>query len=333
MTRLERKRPGRATRSREAAVVGGAPAQTDGRSRAPDGLDALLEGWIFHLAFERRLSPRTVSAYRSDVAGHLDFLRQCGLRRIEEATPDLLRESLARLHDLGSAPRSRQRARSSWRGFYRWLCEQRVITTDPSADLEGPSAPRRLPRSLSEAEVEALLSAAGGAAPRHRRDRALLEVAYGAGLRVSELVGLRPEQINLHEQWVRVVGKGSKERLLPLGAPALSALRAWLEGPRAAVLGRRRDPGVLFLNARGGALTRVGFWKILRRRAQQAGLCAGVHPHLLRHSFATHLLRGGASLRVVQEMLGHRDLSTTEIYTAVDREFLSRMHREYHPRG
>ena len=300
----------------------------------PSGLAHLLEAWLFHLAFERRVSPRTVAAYGADLRRHLLFLREHGLRGPEEVTPDLLREALAELHDSGHAPRSRQRARSAWRGFYRWLVRERILSVDPSGELEAPHAARELPRVLSEEEVGRLLEACGGPLPLDRRDRALCEVAYGAGLRVSELVGLRGDELDFREQWIRIQGKGNKERMVPLGRPALAALRHYFDGARPALLGSRPDPGVVFLNARGGRLSRMGFWKILQRRARLAGLEATrVHPHLLRHSFATHLLRGGASLRVVQELLGHSDLSTTEIYTAVDREFLRRVHREFHPRG
>jgi integrase/recombinase XerD len=308
--------------------------RTSGSNTGDRALADTVETWAFHLAFERRLSPRTVDAYRADLRTHLAFLEARGLRRPDEVTPDLLRESLAELHDAGRASRSRLRARASLRSFYRWLVRDGCLCDDPSAQLESTRPDHDLPEILGVEEVERLLQACGGGGPLDRRDRAICEVAYGGGLRVSELVGLGSEQIDFRERWLRVRGKGDKERMVPLGRPALDCLRAYYATARPVLLGRRRDCGMVFLNVRGGALSRMGVWKILRRRAHDAGLAAHrVHPHMLRHSFATHLLRGGASLRVVQELLGHRDLRTTEIYTAVDREYLRQVHREFHPRG
>jgi integrase/recombinase XerD len=300
----------------------------------PPALAAALDGWLFHLAYERRLSPRTVAAYRADLSRHLDYLGRKGIENWERVTPDCLREALAELHDEGKAPRSRQRARSSLRGFYRWLARERKVTADPAAELEGPPKVKEVPRTLTEEEIDRLLEACGGAGELDRRDRALLEVAYGAGLRVSELVGLGNDDLDLRERWLRVRGKGRKERIVPLGKPALQSLRIYFSAVRRRLLKTNRDPGTVFLNSRGGRLSRMGFWLILRRRARDAGLeRLRVHPHVLRHSFATHLLQRGASLRVIQELLGHASLSTTEIYTAVDRDYLHRIHREFHPRG
>lgn len=208
------------------------------------------------------------------------------------------------------------------------------MAADPAADLEAPGRVRDVPRILGETEVESLLESCGGAGPLDRRDRAMVEVAYGSGLRVSELVGLGSEDVDFRESWLRVRGKGRKERMVPLGRPARDALRAYLSHGRPALLGESRDPGRIFLNARGRPLSRMGFWLILQRRGSAAGLPGSkLHPHILRHSFATHLLTHGASLRVIQELLGHSSLRTTEIYTTVDRDYLHRMHHEYHPRG
>ena len=307
---------------------------TPASERLPDALDVDLASWAGHLAFERRLSPHTVSAYRSDLAGHFTWLRGRGVGRAELVTAELVREFLACLHDGGSAARSRLRARSSLRGFYRWLLRERHIERDPMANLERQGAAHELPRVLDEEDIMRLLEACRGTKPRDRRDLALVETAYGAGLRASELVGLGSEDVDFREHWLRVRGKGDKERMVPLGQPSVSALRDWFALGRGELLGRRRDPGRVFLNARGGPLTRVGFWKILRRRAGTAGIDpTAVHPHLLRHSYATHLLRRGAPLRVVQELLGHANLATTEIYTQLDRSFLRRVHHEFHPRG
>lgn len=307
---------------------------TDAVSRVPAALRGEAEEWLWHLAYERRLSSHSVAAYRNDLQKHLLHLTENGIGSWGAVTPELVREDLARLHDAGQAARSRLRARSALRGFYRWMVRQRKLAFDPAAEVEAPRAPRSLPGVLEVEDIARLLAACGGAAPLDIRDRALLETGYGAGLRASELTGLGVEEIDFRERWIRVRGKGSKERMLPVGKPALEALRRYFAAARPRLLGRRADPGVVFLNARGGALTRVGLWKILRRRAAAAGIDpAAVHPHLLRHSFATHLLQGGAPLRVVQELLGHSSVTTTEIYTAVDRGFLRRVHREYHPRG
>ncbi len=293
-----------------------------------------LDSWVFHLSFHRRLSPRTISAYRSDLDAHLCFLEERGIGSPSEVAPDLIRESLAALHDAGRAARSRQRAACSIRAFYRWLLSEGSLKADPTAELESPRAPRTIPDVLTREDAGMLLEACGGAGPLDRRDKALIEIAYGCGLRASELVGLGVDDIDFRERWMRVRGKGGKERLLPLGRHSLDALTAYFSGPRQRMLRNRRDPGTVFLNARGGRLSRMGFWRILRKRGVMAGLRADrIHPHLLRHSYATHLLQGGASLRVVQELLGHASLTTTEIYTAVDRDYLRRIHNEYHPRG
>lgn len=312
----------------------GRPPETGALPSGTSPLDSLLEVWTFHLAFERRLSPRTVDAYASDLRTHLAFLAERGIRNPGDVEPDLLRECLAQLHDQGRASRTRLRARSSLRSFYRWLLREGRIDSNPAAEIEPSRLERDLPDVLTPEDVERLLSACGGAGLLDRRDRALFEVAYGGGLRVSELVGIGNEDIDFREKWLRVRGKGDKERMVPLGRPALDSLRNYFALVRPTLLGKRPDPGTVFLNARGGRLSRMGVWKILRQRAVTAGLNGScVHPHMLRHSFATHLLRGGASIRIVQELLGHRDLKTTEIYTAVDRDYLCRIHREFHPRG
>lgn len=309
-------------------------SRTPGEGRNETGLQALLEDYVFHLTFERRLADRTVGAYRSDLEAHLRTLTDWGIEDPVLITREHLREYLAHLHDQGHAPRSRLRARSSLRGFYRYLVREGRISEDPSHQLEGPRPVRELPKVLTTEEIDRLFESTGGSRPLDVRDRALLEIAYGTGARASELVGLGTEEVDLRERWVRIQGKGSKERLVPLGKPAAEAVRHYLRSARHLLLGGREDPGRVFLNARGGVLSRMGFWKILRKRAVAAGLrAAGIHPHVLRHSFATHLLQGGASLRVVQELLGHAHLKTTEIYTAVDRDYLRRVHQEFHPRG
>jgi integrase/recombinase XerD len=269
-----------------------------------------VEGFLALLAARR--APRTVDAYRRDLA---DLARYLG-RTPAEADADEIAGWLADLRARGQAPSSIARRAAAARSFYRHLVLLGLRADNPAADVDLPRRRPRLPRALSPGEVERLIDAATGTSPRSLRDRALVELLYGAGLRVGEAVGLDRGAVDLENRLVRCVGKGDKERIVPLGRQAVEALRRYLARGRP-YLDRRHRPD-LFLNAQGGALTRAGAFFVLRRLAGKAGLDpARVHPHLLRHSFATHLLEGGADLRSVQEMLGHADLGTTELYTHV----------------
>jgi site-specific recombinase XerD len=293
----------------------------------------MLDAYLDHLRLERRLSPRSVTSYRSDLVQHITFLQTRSVVDFGAVDTDLLRADMERLHRAGRARRSLQRYRSTLRGFYRHLLREGWIGADPSRELEGPRSARSLPHSLGREEMNGILSAAIGEGPLDLRDRALLEVAYGAGLRASELVGLGAEQIDLENRWIRVRGKGDRERIVPLGRPACDAVRSYLARGRPLLSPDGRSSR-LFVNRRGGALSRMGFFRILRKRGAAAGLDPSrLHPHLLRHTFATHMLEEGASLRIVQELLGHRSLTTTEIYTAVDQATLRKVHRRFHPRG
>jgi integrase/recombinase XerD len=272
--------------------------------------DVAVESFLALLAARR--APRTVDAYRRDLADFSAFLE----RSPTSATADELQAWLAELRSRGLAPASIARKAAAARTFFRHLALLGIRTDNPAAEVALPRRRRKLPRSLTPAEVERLIAAANGVSPRALRDRALVELLYGGGLRVSEAVGLERGSVDLENRIVRCVGKGDKERLVPLGREAVEAVRRYLSRGRLH-LDRRHRPE-LFLNAQGGALTRAGAFLILRRLAAKAGLePERVHPHLLRHSFATHLLEGGADLRSVQEMLGHADLGTTEIYTHV----------------
>ncbi len=272
--------------------------------------DTELEGFLAVLAARR--APRTVEAYRRDLT-HLEG--RLG-RAVATASTDDLNVYLAQLRADGLAPATISRRISAARSFFAHQVLLGARTDNPAADLDAPRRRPKLPRTLSPREVERLIEAAAGTAPRALRDTALIELLYGAGLRVSEAVGLERAGVDLDERLVRCVGKGGKERIVPIGRAAVEALRRYLARGRP-YLDRRHRPE-LFLNAQGGALTRAGAFLILRRVADKAGLEPGrVHPHLLRHSFATHLLEGGADLRSVQEMLGHADLATTELYTHV----------------
>ena len=269
-----------------------------------------MEGFLALLAARR--APRTVDAYRRDLA---DLARSLG-KPLAQATDEEVKTWLADLRGRGQAPSSVARRAAAARAFYRHLVLLGLRTENPAAEVELPRRRNRLPRTLSPAEVERLIDAAKGTSPRSFRDRALVELLYGAGLRVSEAVGLERGSIDLDNRLVRCTGKGGKERIVPLGREAAEAVRRYQARGRP-YLDRRHRPE-LFLNAQGGALTRAGAFLILRKLAAKAGLDPQrVHPHILRHSFATHLLEGGADLRSVQEMLGHADLGTTELYTHV----------------
>jgi integrase/recombinase XerD len=282
----------------------------DVRGQAPAVADPAVEGFLALLAARR--APRTVDAYRRDLADLTAYLGGPPSR----AGPEEIEGWLADLRARGQAPSSIARRAAAARSFYRHLVALGVREDNPAAEVDLPRRRRRLPRSLSLGEVERLIEAANGTTPRSLRDRALIELLYGSGLRVGEAVALERGDVDLEARVVRCVGKGDKERIVPLGTQAIEALRRYLSRGRP-YLDRRHRPEI-FLNAQGGALTRAGAFLIVRRLAAKAGLDPErVHPHLLRHSFATHLLEGGADLRSVQEMLGHADLGTTEIYTHI----------------
>ncbi len=276
------------------------------------------------------MSPRTVEAYARDLRQFATWAaaQDLGLEQVERAH---LRNYLGERRDGGLSARSAARAASALRGFFLYLLQEGVVTADPTANLRSPSLWRTVPHVLGTDEVEALLATPDIATPAGLRDRAMLETLYATGMRVSELVGLTLDRLRLDPGFVRVLGKGAKERLIPLGSSARAWLGRYLTQARPG-LDRVRRPQV-FLNLRGGVLTRQGFWKILRAHGLRAGIDSHLSPHVLRHSFATHLLEHGADLRAVQMMLGHASLTTTEIYTHVARERLRRLYDEKHPRA
>jgi integrase/recombinase XerD len=292
----------------------------------------LVESFRDHLALEAGCSRHTVDAYSRDISRLAEFAASKAIHSPAELTPALLRQFVYLLKDLGLSAATIRRAISSIHTYCGFLAGEAVLKSDPSDRLEGPRRWQSLPEVLSVAEVEAMLAAAAVDRPLAWRDRALLELGYGAGLRVSELCGLLITDLHLPEQVVRVMGKGSKERLVPLGRAVIGVVSVYLHELRP-TLDRGRGAGRLLLNARGQPLSRVGAWGIVKRVADEAGITRRVTPHTLRHSFATHLLEGGADLRAVQEMLGHADLSTTQIYTHVDREYLRSVHKQFHPRA
>jgi integrase/recombinase XerD len=303
-----------------------------------DGIDDelarafLLERFRDFLTLEQGASPRTHEAYGRDLARFAIFAKTRGASSPIGVGARTLREYVYHLKDVGLAPASIRRNVSAVRTYYRFLLGEGHVVRDPSERLETPKRWRTLPDVLSVDEVSLLLAAPTLDEPLAFRDRALLELAYGAGLRVSEWISLGVRDVLMEEGLVRVFGKGSKERLVPIGRSAIGAVAVYLRELRPR-LEQGEGKGVLLLNARGAPLTRMGAWKILRKYVDACGIKKRVSPHTLRHSFATHLLEGGADLRAVQEMLGHADISTTQIYTHVDREYLRSVHKQYHPRA
>jgi integrase/recombinase XerD len=292
----------------------------------------VIEGFADLLWMERGLSANTLSAYQSDLRAFTLWLgRERGHGLAEASRIDLL-DYLAVLSLAGRKPRSAARLVSCLRQFYQHLLRQGLIAEDPSARLDAPKLGRPLPKTLTEAEVDALLTAQPTDDPRGQRDRAMLEVLYATGLRVTELVTLTPQSVSLVQGVVRVVGKGNKERLVPLGEEAVAWLDRYLAAARPDIL-QGRVCGYLFPTSRSCCMTRQAFWLLIKRYALEAGISKALSPHTLRHAFATHLLNHGADLRVVQMLLGHSDLSTTQIYTHVARERLKQVHARHHPRA
>lgn len=288
-----------------------------------------------YLTFERGLSDRTVSAYARDLRRWAAFLEERGVDDPAAVTAAALRDWVFALKDAGLASTSIRRAQSAVRTYFAFLLAEGAVSADPTERLEAPKIGRRLPDFLSHAEVGRLLEAPDESDALHWRDRAILELLYASGMRVSELVGLELSAVDHDEGFLVVFGKGAKERLVPVGAPALRALERYLREVRPKLEGRGKgkSQGRVFLNARGAPLSRVSVWGIVKKAARRAGIRRKVSPHTLRHTFATHLLEGGADLAAVQELLGHVDISTTQIYTHVDRAYLRDVHRRFHPRG
>jgi integrase/recombinase XerD len=291
--------------------------------------DQLLDQFMVHIKVEKGLAANTIVAYNRDLLGFFQFLKTRGVTPLRVGQHDLLSFVAERRVQL--AARSLARCLVSIRMFYRFCVNEGKITSNPARLLGVPKLYQHLPHILSRDEVEALLTQPDGQTLLGKRDKAMLEILYATGLRVTELIGLKMHNVNLEAGFIRTIGKGSKERIIPMGGKAIDALKEYLQNGRPAFL-RKRKSSSLFLNRRGNPMTRQGLWKILRHYAMKAGIVRSVTPHTLRHTFATHLLEGGADLRSVQIMLGHSDISTTQIYTHVARERLKEIHERYHPR-
>jgi integrase/recombinase XerD len=293
--------------------------------------DPVLQRFLDAVWMERGLSANTLAAYRADLTALGRWLEERDSAFLKATRVQLLGFIAARVEG-GSRPRSTARQLSSFRRFYRYMIREGLMTEDPTAQIAMPKIGRSLPKSLSEAEVDSLLEAPTVSDPLGHRDRTMLEVLYATGLRVSELVSLKQNQINFNQGVMRVIGKGNRERLIPLGDEAIRWLQQFVQGPRTEIL-LERQTDYLFPTRRGDRMTRQAFWHIIKRYAKKASVEKELSPHTLRHAFATHLLNHGADLRVVQMLLGHSDLSTTQIYTHVARERLKELHSQHHPRG
>jgi integrase/recombinase XerD len=294
-------------------------------------MEQYLDLFLNYLVVERGLSRNTLEAYGRDLSRYLDFLERERIDRFDAVTPSLVLRYLAHLKDAGLSPRSRARTLVSLRMFHKFLLAEKYTGTNPTSRVEAPKMLNALPHTLSPGEVERLLASPAGERPLELRDRAMFEILYATGLRVSELVGLKLGSLQLDVGYLTAFGKRSKERIVPIGEMAIEELRRYMTFGRPAL--EKEGSPFLFLNRSGRGLTRQGFWKIIKRRSLEAGIRKNITPHTLRHSFATHLLENGADLRSVQTMLGHADISTTQIYTHVTRERLRRIHEQYHPRG
>ncbi|MBM2844961.1 MAG: Tyrosine recombinase XerD [Bacteroidetes bacterium] len=293
--------------------------------------------YLHFLQLEKNSSHNTIASYKLDITRYLEFLREQNIRSLDEVTEMHASQFLGSLRSKGLSPRSVTRSFSAIRGFYKFLLGDGIVKTNPIESIDAPKLPRALPDVLTQAEVDSILNQPAPSPQDKKnlwlRDKAILEVLYATGIRVSELTGLRQSNVLPKEGIVRVFGKGSKERIVPIGGSALRWLDRYKVETRAILQRRDKSGDAVFLNARGAPMTRMSIWNIVQTYTRKAGISKEVHPHTFRHSFATHLLEGGADLRAVQEMLGHADIATTQIYTHIDREYLKEVHRTFHPRG
>ncbi len=293
-------------------------------------MDAQIDLFLNHLLVERGLSANTLAAYSHDLGSLVDYLKKSGISGWGEVCHEDISGYIQSLGS-GFAPRSRSRRLAAFRSFFKFLEKTQRIKGNPAALVRFPKLGPQLPKVLDASEIEALLDRPDSASLLGRRDKAMLELFYACGLRVSELSGLKIRQVFLEPGYLTVVGKGDKERLVPMGEQASEALKIYLQEGRSVLL-KKGFASEVFLNARGGKLSRQGVWKIIKGHALRAGITRNITPHMLRHSFATHLLENGADLRSLQVMLGHSDISTTQIYTHVARQRLKEIHHKFHPR-
>jgi integrase/recombinase XerD len=295
-------------------------------------MDGAVDAFLHYLVIEKGLLPNTIQAYGRDLSALATTLEEQGISDPRRIGPDALELHAIRLSKRGLSATSRARMLSAIRHFHRFLEREGMGSHDATERMVRPKIGRRMPNVLTLAQVESLIDAPEAGTPLGLRDRAMLELAYGAGLRVSELCGLGLDALLLDQEIVRVTGKGGKQRVAPFGKAAARAISRYLDHGRPFLL-KGRISRLVFVNIRGGGISRVGFFKRLKEHAKTAGIARKVSPHVLRHSFATHLLEGGADLRLVQELLGHADIATTQVYTHVDMKHILEAHRAFHPRG
>ncbi len=295
-------------------------------------MQEILQDFINYLKLERNVSPNTIAAYRNDLNRYIQFLDEQRIHEASRITLQNIQQFVSVLTDLGLSPRSLARNLSSIRSFHEYMLGEDITQNDPTELLQSPRLPKRLPQVLDLPEIEAILEQIDVQTNKGIRDRAIIETLYSSGLRVSELIALKMADVFMEQQVLRIMGKGSKERIVPFGKRAAAEIQRYLTGVRSVLLRFAKSKDCVFLNLRGAPLSRMGIWKIIQQYVRAAGIRKPISPHVFRHSFATHLLEGGANLRDVQEMLGHADISTTQIYTHLDREYLIEQHRSYHPR-
>lgn len=292
-----------------------------------------LQSYINFLQLEKNASANTIASYKLDLKRYIGFLESLSVVSLEKIKSTHISKFLRMLDDVGLAPRSISRNLSSVKMFHKYLVGEGATTIDPTFNTDTPKLSKTLPDVLSQDEVEAILTQPNTAERLGIRDKAILETMYATGMRVSELTALKQSNVYASEGVVRVFGKGSKERLVPIGHSALDWIKKYTHDARSQLSKKGNGQDAVFLNVRGKPLSRMAIWNIVRTYTLKSGIKKEVHPHTFRHSFATHLLEGGADLRAVQEMLGHSDISTTQIYTHIDREYLKEVHRTFHPRG
>ena len=292
-----------------------------------------LEDYLHFLKIERQLSQNTIFSYKRDLDNYIDAMEKNGLQTISQIDRSAILNHLHRMKEEGKSSRTIARHISSIRSFHQFMLREKVSTEDPTVHLEMPKLEQKLPEVLSVSEVDKLISIPEEGKPQGKRDIALLELLYGTGMRVSELIGLNMDDVHISMGFVRVFGKGGKERIIPLGGGAVKACSAYIKDARPTFVANKTSTDAFFVNMRGTRLTRQGCWKILKGYAVKAGIHKEMTPHILRHSFATHLIENGADIRAVQEMLGHADISTTQIYTHVSKSRLKDVYVKFHPRA
>lgn len=296
-------------------------------------MHALLKLYLSHLTFEQNLSQNSIDAYKIDINRYINYLKKNGIDSPKRAKPVHVHRLLQALTEIGLSENSLARNLSSIRGFYRFLIGENVIENDPTTHVDRPKIPRYLPSVLTLNEIQKLVNIPDLNTSLGLRNRSMFETMYASGLRVSELLTMKISQVYFNQEVLRIFGKGRKERMVPITESALSWIKRYMDFSRPGLDKKRLGDSTLYLNARGKAMSRMGYWKILTKAVNQAGIRKNVHPHTLRHSFATHLIENGADLRAVQEMLGHVDISTTQIYTHLDRSHIDKQYRKYHPRA